>query len=269
MTSPSPNRRRSVIRSFRMVLIAAAGAAVWAAGCEESAPPPGPTAGSGAPVGAPPSRPQSNAPGSTGPLSRLTDQPTSLLGRTAHSGKQVGQQMADRDTAMSGMVDEMSGQAAPLEVGGLRWSVPSEWTRSTNPGPMRAAEFRIPHPEGGEGEAVAVWFHFPGGQGGSVEDNIRRWSEQVRNAWNEPGEPAVKRRTINGVSTTTVELEGTYRDGLPGQPYVERPDYVFRGAIAEGPNGLVFFRLVGPRDIVYAVFHQWDQVVGSTRRAGM
>ena len=47
------------------------------------------------------------------------------LTATARDGKTVAQQAVDRDSAMGGMVGEMSGEAVPLEVGGLRWSVPS------------------------------------------------------------------------------------------------------------------------------------------------
>lgn len=263
MTSLRPNRNVLVIAGL------AAGVLLGAAGCEESAPPP-PAPAAGTATGAGQARPQSNAPGSSGPLARLSDQPKSMLGRSAQYGKQVAQQAVDRDSAIGGMADEMSGEAVPLEVGGLRWSVPSGWVKQNASG-MRAAEFRVPHPDGGDGEAVAAWFFFPDGQGGTVQQNIDRWAQQVRGPGNSPGEPVVKRRNINGVQTTTVELEGTYRDGMPGQPYVERPNYVFRGAIAEGPKGLVFLRLVGPRDIVYdeSVFRLWDQLVGGTREAGM
>lgn len=255
-------RNCSGLRIVALAGLAAAGLILGA--CEEETAPPPAATGGGTTQGPPPS----TAPGSTGPLRNLSNQPKSLLGRSAQTGKIAAQEAVDRDAAAAGMAAELSGEAEGLEVGGLRWSVPIAWQRNTGAGGMRAAEFRVPHPEGGEGEATAVWFHFPGGQGGSVQDNINRWAEMVRGPGDTPGEPTVHRRQINGVWTTVVELEGTYRDGMPGQPFELRPNYVFRGAIAEGPQGLVFVRLVGPRDVMYAILRDWEGLVGSTRKAG-
>jgi len=242
------------------------GAGAIAGGCDQGTP--SAPAAPAAPANAGPSAiPQPVA--SSGPLSRMRSNPTSMLGRSAQMGKDTAQMALNRDSAIGGMAAELSGEAVPLQIAGLHWSVPSEWERVQGDSPMRAAEFRIPHPDGGEGEAQAIWYYFGPGQGGTVEDNIARWATFVRDADGNPTIPDIATMKINGIPATLVAMEGTYRDGLPGEPYVERPGYAFYGAIFEGPKGNVFIRLTGPVDVVNALLGQWQQLFQGTRRDNM
>ncbi len=246
-------------------IVALAGAAAIVAGCDQgtqSAQAPAAPANAG-----PSAIPQQVA--SSGPLSRMRDNPTSMLGKTAQMGKDTVQMALNRDSAIGGMAAEMSGEAVPLQIAGLHWSVPVEWERVQSDSTMRAAEFRIPHQEGGEGEAQAIWYHFGPGQGGTVEENIARWATFVRDADGNPTIPDIATMKINGIRTTLVAMEGTYRDGLPGQTYVERPGYAFYGAIFEGRQGNVFIRLTGPVDVVNSLLGQWQQLFQGTRPDNM
>ena len=234
------------------------------AACDGGTPPP--PAGGGPNTG-PAAVP--NQVGSNSPLGNMRANPTSQLGRSAKLGKDTVQMALNRDSAAGGMADEISGEANPLIVAGLRWSVPSHWETPAERSPMRAAEYLIPHPEGGEGHAQIIWFHFGPGQGGTIEDNIARWATLVRDVQGNPTMPDIATMKINGFNAVLVAMEGTYRDGIPGQTYVERPGYQFRGAIFEGPKGNVFIRLTGPADLMEAIVGEWQQLFQGTRSENM
>lgn len=236
-------------------------------GCDQgtaAAPPGGAAAGNNAGPAA-----VQNQVGQGGPLGNMRDNPTSYFGRTAKQGKDTVQMAINRDAAIGGMAAEMSGEAEPLDIAGLRWSVPTEWEKVRSPGAMRAAEYRIPHTEGGDGEAQIVWFYFGPNQGGTIEDNIARWAGLVRDVQGNPTMPDIATMKINGIPAVLVAMNGTYRDGIPGQTYVERPDYGFRGAIFSGPKGNVFIRLTGPVDLIDAIIAQWQNLFQGTRPDNM
>lgn len=132
-------------------------------------------------------------------------------------------------------------QNAP-QLAGVRWQAgdPLTWRAPTRP--MRNAEYFI-----GEGadEAVLTIFHFPG-MGGSIEENVERWTGQFRD-----GEDAeVETKTIGGLEVTTIDVSGTFASSMGmggGEPL---SDTRLLGAIVQAPDGPVFFKLLGPRGTV-------------------
>src|SRR3954468_14082788 len=82
-------------------------------GCEEQASPPPPSGNSGG----------------SGPLSNLSEQPTSLPGRSAAAGRNAARQMSQEQSRAMGTAQEITGEAAAIEAAGLQWSVPSEWEK--------------------------------------------------------------------------------------------------------------------------------------------
>jgi len=144
-------------------------------------------------------------------------------------------------------------------AGGLRWTVPARWTVAPAK-PMRMATYTLPAASGGEAGECGVFF-FGKGQGGSVQDNLSRWEKQF-----EAG-PAPKRseKTFHGFKVHFLEASGTYlQSGGPMmQSQGKKPGWSLRGAIVEAPEGLVFFKCVGPDATVKAAAKEFDELIAS------
>ena len=138
--------------------------------------------------------------------------------------------------------------AAAPEAGALTWTAPTEW-ESLPQRPMRVATYRIPAAKGDAEPAELAVFYFGPGQGGGVEDNVKRWLGQFRKADGTPvtdKDAKTKKDTFNNISVTTVDVKGTYTGGGPMMgPSAPKPGSRLLGAIAEGPEGPVFFKLTG------------------------
>lgn len=150
------------------------------------------------------------------------------------------------------MILVVAGVAQAQAAGGLSWKVPEGW-KTEAPRSMRAATYQIPPVKGDvEGAEVAV-FYFGPGQGGAVDANVKRWVGQFKKADGSPAdsEAKTKRETFNGLPVTTVDLKGTYAGGgMMMAPSDPKPNFRLLGAIVEGPEGAVFFKLTGPEKTV-------------------
>ena len=134
-------------------------------------------------------------------------------------------------------------------AGGLSWTAPAGW--KSQPQQMRAANYVIPATTGdSEGGECGVYFFGPG-QGGSVEANVERWIGQFRAPGGGVAEGLAKRssETINGIKVTTVDVSGTYMfKAFPmAREATPKPGYRMLAAIAEGPDGPIFFKLTAPK----------------------
>lgn len=229
--TPHTNRAATPLRCA--ILACATAGLLAAAGCDDS-----------------PQQPQSAS---------LRDDPQTTLGRTAGAARDVRRQAEQRQDHIAGYAGEVAGDHTRLQIAGLAWSIPPGWLQQQPTSQMREAEYRIDTPAG---TVEVVFFYFgDGGRGGSVDDNIDRWANMVRDDFGNPYHPRPMRRTVSGVPVTKVKMEGAYMDGMPGGPQTPRHDYGFLGAIAEGPQGNVFIRLTGPRQAVNAVEDQWSRMV--------
>jgi hypothetical protein len=129
---------------------------------------------------------------------------------------------------------------------------------------MRVATYGVPAAAGdAEGGECGV-FYFGASQGGDVESNISRWVGQFEDA----GSPQRSSRTVNGVNVSLVQVAGSYL--APSGPMMQssgtRPGYALLGAIAEGPQGRVFFKLTGPKKTLDASKGAFDAMVASIRK---
>lgn len=191
----------------------------------------------------------------------LSETPNSLYGRSAKRGKDVAAQIENKQAETVGAAQEMSGEAASLEVAGLVWSVPTSWQKATPSNEMRKAEYHFKGEEGGE--AVAAW---SAGIKGTEQQNIDRWSG-LMSGEGEGVAPAVKHRNVFGVAVTLVEMEGTYKDPMAGVNEA-RPGYVFRGAIIDGPGATVFIKMAGPKAVMDASAGDWATMIDGMRKKG-
>jgi hypothetical protein len=131
---------------------------------------------------------------------------------------------------------------------------------------MRAAEFGVE----GEPQSELVVFYFGADQGGSVEDNMKRWIGQFKQA---DGSDAVAKRgerSVKDIAIATVETNGNYGGGMAAPnapPPAAITEAALLGAIAKGPQGSVFFKLVGPRASVEGARAAFDQLLESLHKA--
>lgn len=159
-----------------------------------------------------------------------------------------------------------SAPAAGAKAGGLTWTAPKEWAVAPSSSSMRVVTYRVPAAAGdAEGGEVAVFFFGPG-QGGSTQANVDRWMAQFRTEKGAagPGKPVSMK--VGAVPVTIVTTEGTYASGMPGGATTPKPGWALRGGIAEGPQGPVFFKMVGPKKTVLAATPAFDGLLKSLKK---
>jgi hypothetical protein len=104
------------------------------------------------------------------------------------------------------------------------------------------------------------------GQGGGTQANVDRWVRQFtpEKGSAAPGKPvALKGATV---PVTIVTAEGTYASGMPGGALTPKPGWALRGGIAEGPQGPVFFKMVGPKKTVLSAAPAFDAFLKTLKK---
>lgn len=154
--------------------------------------------------------------------------------------------------------------AAEGAAGGVRWTTPAKWTVG-EPKPMRKATYVIPPGAGGAEAGECGVFFFGKGQGGSVDENLDRWKRQFEGA----GAPKRSDSSVHGLAVHRMDLSGTYL--APGGPMMQsqgkKPNWRLSGAIVEAPEGLVFFKCVGPAATIQAAEKDIDALILSVTKA--
>lgn len=158
---------------------------------------------------------------------------------------------------------------APSSVAGLEWSVPESW-QAGQERPMRAATYLVA-PESGDPEgAECAVFYFGADQGGDVESNIQRWISQFEQP---DGSPSTKvastgKLEVDGLAVTTVEVSGTYTASMGPMSGTQsnKENFHLQGAIVEGPQGAVFFKMTGPAKTVGAARTGFDAMIKSVHK---
>jgi hypothetical protein len=142
--------------------------------------------------------------------------------------------------------------AAPANGPGVVWTVPKSWVEGP-PRSMRLATYAIK-------DAECAVFYFGPNQGGAVDDNIDRWSGQFQGSPN----PKREERTVRGMKLTRVEIDGTFLSpGTDMKSQGNLPGYRMLGAIVQGPQGPVFFKLTGPAGTVRGASKDFDALLAS------
>jgi hypothetical protein len=142
--------------------------------------------------------------------------------------------------------------AAPANGPGVVWKVPKSWVAGP-PRSMRLATYAI-------GDAECAVFYFGPNQGGAVDDNIDRWSGQFAGSPN----PKREERSVRGMKLTRVEIDGTYLSpGTDMKSQGSMPGWRMLGAIVQGPQGPVFFKLTGPAGTVHGAAKDFDALLAS------
>ena len=147
--------------------------------------------------------------------------------------------------------------------GGIKWIVPASWKPQAAKG-MRIATYDSPAAPGSEAGECGV-FYFGKGQGGGVEENFDRWMKQFEGA----ASAKKAERTVHGLRIHTLDVSGTYvaSGGPMMQPQGKKPGYRLLGAIVEAPQGLVFFKCIGPSATIAKAQTDFEVLLGSVTKA--
>lgn len=131
-------------------------------------------------------------------------------------------------------------------AGGLTWRIEEPLFSRPPSSSMRAAEYGVRDVP----DAELTVFFFGQGQGGGVDENIDRWVGQFEQDDGRPSREVaqIERIEVQGMPVTTVEVSGSFAGMNPmGASTARRSGFALRGAIVEGPQGMVFFKLTGPQ----------------------
>jgi hypothetical protein len=161
-------------------------------------------------------------------------------------------------------VPAMAAESVRTEAVGLRFAVPKAWTRVPAPSDVRAAQWKVPGRDGQDGELVL--FFFGKGKGGSVQDNLDRWSGQFTQPDGRPSRDAAVTtiRTVNGLRVTSVDLSGTYLGTQMGGPGAQpKTGWRMLAAVIEGEEGPWFFKAVGPSATIGDARSGFDGILAS------
>ena len=164
-------------------------------------------------------------------------------------------------TDSSGMTAPGSSGGQSVGSGGVKWTTPARW-KAGPPKQMRTATYLIPAATGDSEEAECAVFT---NIGGGVQANIDRWVGQFEKT---DGPPIQGQVTINSLLVTMVDVSGTFKGGGPamGQSNAPKAGYRMLGAIAEGSEGEVFFKLTGPAKTVAAAQDEFRAMLKSLKK---
>ena len=139
----------------------------------------------------------------------------------------------------------------------LKFDVPQGWVTKAQTSSMRVAEFTLPKVAGDAEDAALAIFYF-GGQGGSVQANLDRWTGQMTQPDGRPSKDLAKTTKVSsrGLPITLVDLSGTYvAEVSPGSTErFNKPGFRLRAAVIETKEGPYFVKLTGPEKTVA----RWD-----------
>jgi len=146
--------------------------------------------------------------------------------------------------------------AAEIEVAGLKFTG-AEWKAAESPRPMSAGSLL----KEGEPKFEAIFYHFPGGQGGDVEANLARWKSQFAA---EP-EAKLERENVKAGDKEIViaTITGTYKGSSMRPEPVPLQNHVTIAAIVPGPQGNVFIRLNASKEAAEKVKEEFKALASS------
>lgn len=161
-------------------------------------------------------------------------------------------------------------KGAADNAGGLTWNASASWTTGP-PQSMRSKTYIVKAVSGDQDDAECAVFYFGSGLGGDLNSNLHRWAGQFEQAdgRNSSDLAVVSETESNGLKVTTIELDGIYKMSGPMMEVKEKKlGYRLMGAIVEGPQGLVFFKLVGPEKTVKASAADFAEMIKTVKAVG-
>lgn len=173
------------------------------------------------------------------------------------------------EEASSGGSSTEATAGSELSVAGLRFTAPSAW-QALGPSRMRQQQYRYGPMPGDREPAEVNVFYFGPDQGGGIDANLQRWVGQMSAPDGGSAQPlAIRSKLDTGeVEIHFVEVDGIFNRSLGGGPMTggkTEPMEGFRlvGAVVAGPQGNVFFKLVGPAKTAKAMEDDFRQMLRS------
>jgi pyruvate/2-oxoglutarate dehydrogenase complex dihydrolipoamide acyltransferase (E2) component len=236
------------------LVVVAVAAVVFAvmSGCEKAPAPKGPT-----PVAAKPTTAAPGAAAATAPVAS-----SSAAAASAPVAPAANAAAAAAATQAGGYpVSGPDGDQTKIEVGGLTMPKPVTWVWTAPSMQFRALQYAVPALGVNAPAAELVFSVFLAGDGGPVDANLDRWSNQFR-AGNAAAESKRAQSTVNGMQVSRVESVGDYMGMGAAAP---RPGYMQLGAIVQAPGRTVFMKVVGPQATVESNRAAFDAMIAGIR----
>jgi pyruvate/2-oxoglutarate dehydrogenase complex dihydrolipoamide acyltransferase (E2) component len=218
------------------LVVVAVAAVVFAvmSGCEKAPAPKGPT-------------PVTTKPATAAPAAAAATAPVASSNSAAVSAPVPPAATAAASTQAGGYpVSGPDGDQTKIEVGGLTMPKPVTWVWTAPSMQFRALQYAVPALGVNSPAAELVFSVFPAGDGGPVDANLDRWSNQFRSGA-AAAESKRSQATVNGMQVSRVESVGDYMGMGAAAP---RPGYMQLGAIVQAPGLTVFMKVVGPQATV-------------------
>lgn len=149
-----------------------------------------------------------------------------------------------------------------FEVGGLSFERPADWKWVQVASMMRKAQLSVPS-KGDLKAAEIVFFHFGQGSGGSVQENAQRWLNQFDK---KPDNGKTEETSLGGKKVYLVSTEGVFQSGMPGGAMTPMENYALLGAMVEGPEGLIFVKMTGPKATITESREKFLAFIGSAKK---
>jgi hypothetical protein len=149
-----------------------------------------------------------------------------------------------------------AGKGVIVSIDGLQSRPPGEWIEEKPTINLRYKQFRLPAVGNDKENGEMVIFFFGSGQGGSAEENMKRWKGFFAPPEGKKIDDVAKieKLKISGVDATYLDVHGTYLARFPPNDpkakVTRKPNYRMLGVVFESKEGPYFFRLLGPADTV-------------------
>lgn len=189
-------------------------------------------------------------------------------GAAATGGKLPADHPSAGAAGAAGDSNPATGGEAFNSAGGVKWTPPARWKIKPGDG-MRLVTYLVPAAGGDSDGAECPVFFFGQGDGGGVQQNLDRWIGQLKQPDGSPSARAAQQKTetINGFKVSTVDLTGTFSGGGMTAGSGEKTSYRLLGAIVEGPQSAIFFKLIGPAKTVAAAQNEFQALLKSLASA--
>ncbi len=149
-----------------------------------------------------------------------------------------------------------------VTVASLSFEIEPTWESEKPSSNFRAAQFRLPPPEGAAEPAELALFQ---GIGGSAEQNIQRWIGQFQQP--EGSEPVIEKQEVDGLKVQILDISGTYSTGMIMGGGTPQEGQRMLAAVVEGPGGPWHFKLTGPKQTVSHWKSAFESLIASLKPA--
>ncbi|MFL3026807.1 MAG: hypothetical protein ACJZ1O_00730 [Candidatus Neomarinimicrobiota bacterium] len=145
-----------------------------------------------------------------------------------------------------------------IQIGNLTARLPDNWNVVKPSSSMRLMEFQIG--ENNSEASMAVFKNI----GGTIDDNLERWAGQFGYQLLDENVRLTK-ETISGIDFHIISILGTYTNTMAFSPNAAKPKINYRllGAIASTSDGLYYFKLTGPNDIINNEIEEFSYFIQS------